>query len=296
MVDKASCELCGSAEQTRRYVFDDIEVVRCRSCGLVFNPAYHQLNPRRLYTSDYFLDRGGYFCTPEKATTPMEELAEHIRSFREGLKLIRVHRERGRLLDVGCAVGLFLSMARKQGWQVWGVDVSEYATSVAKRSFEHGIYTGELVDARFSSGFFDVITLWDVVEHLVHPLSVLREVRRILKDDGIVLLDTPNEGALIRKAAYLIYQMLARKVTYPARKLYHIYHLHYFSDATLRRLFDLSGFEVIEMLPRAIPREKGRGNSLERAMVKAFGVLEKPLGMDYELMALARKKPSPARV
>jgi len=181
-------------------------------------------------------------------------------------------------------------MAREEGWEVCGVDISEYAVSRAKERCEAEVFAGELADINFPEASFDVITMWDVLEHLAHPQKALAEARRIMKDDGIILLDTPNEGSLIRRVAHLIYRFFGGRVVYPARSLYHIYHRYYFSEDTLRRILDASGFTVMEMIRKPIPREKGRGNRVERAVVSAFAALEKRLRMDFELLVIAGKK------
>jgi 2-polyprenyl-3-methyl-5-hydroxy-6-metoxy-1,4-benzoquinol methylase len=285
------CDLCGSNKQDLRYRFRELEVIKCKGCGLVFiNEGAEKFAPRTLYSTEYFNERGEYFLqVHDKNVT--EVSGEHIESFREGLKLIQGIKQGGRLLDLGCAVGIFLALAKEDGWDVSGVDISDYAVSCArKRCKTEKVYAGELTDAHFSKGSFDVITMWDVVEHLAHPVATLREVHRVLKDDGVLLLDTPNEESLIRNVAYTIYRLLGGRIVYPAIKLYHSYHLYYFSGKTLQRLLDQVGFDLIKMIRKSIPLEKGRGTRLERYIVKTFAALEKPLGMDYEILAIARKK------
>ena len=285
-----ACELCGSLHQRLRYRFDDIKVVQCSDCGLVFIGEFPaDIDQQDLYNTDYFSEREEYFLHESGKNLP-EVSGEHLESFREGLKVIGKHKKSGRLLDLGCAVGVFLSMAEEEGWEICGVEISEYAVARAKERCEGEVYAGELSDICFAEASFDVITMWDVLEHFVHPQETLVEVHRILKDDGIILLDTPNEGSLIRRVAHLIYRFFGGRVVYPARSLYHIYHRFYFSEDALRRILDASGLSVIEMIRKPIPREKGRGNTLERAVVSAFAALERWLHMDFELLVIARKK------
>ena len=284
------CELCGHSRHATRYRLDSIHVVECQECGLVFaDPSTHPLQQGELYDAAYFQERAGYFLNCSGTPTPGPS-GEHIARFQDGLRLLEGYGKAGELLDVGCAVGIFLRMAEEAGWRVQGVDVSAYATSIARRACRGNVHTGELTQIGFPKGFFDVVTLWDVVEHFVHPKSVLSEVHRILKDDGLILLDTPNEGCLIRRAARGLYRLSRGRLSYPARKLYHAYHLYYFSESTLRTLLEQCGFEILRMFRKPIPREKGRGTPLERAVVKVFSLAEKPLGMDFELFTLARKK------
>ena len=284
------CELCGSTNRIPRYFFKGIRVVKCARCGLVFGHPDREVDARDLYDSRYFEERKEYFFSTLESGKAPAATGGPAKSFQEGLELLGAHRKQGRLLDVGCAVGSFLSLAQADGWEVHGVDVSEYATSCARNRLGAAIHTGDLVDAGFPESYFDVVTLWDVVEHLAHPRSVLSEVHRILKGDGILLLDTPNEEALIRRIAFLLYHLFGRQVTYPASKLYHVFHRYYFSENTLGRLLTECGFEIIQAKRKPIPREKGRGTPWERTIVKAFGVLERPLGMDFELLVLARRK------
>jgi 2-polyprenyl-3-methyl-5-hydroxy-6-metoxy-1,4-benzoquinol methylase len=285
------CDLCGSSSHDRRYRFHDLDVLKCRECGLVFIEMHDpDLLPKDVYDPDYFNDRGEYFLHVSDQDID-QVTGSHMDSFRQGLELLRKYKGGGgKLLDVGCAVGVFLSMAENRGWNVTGVDISEYAVSQARKKCGGEVFSGDLAELRFTDASFDVITLWDVVEHFSRPSETLREAHRILKDDGIILMDTPNEEALIRKVAYRIYQLLGGRIAYPAEKLYHLYHLFYFSEKTLTRLLDKCGFEAIEVIRKPIPLEKGRGTRLERYMVKALGALERPLGMDYEILIMARKK------
>lgn len=100
----------------------------------------------------------------------------------------------GKLLDIGCATGKFLEMARSNGWDVYGVEISAYAANRA-RNRGLNVHTGTLESASYDTGFFDIITAFDVLEHLVDPKGFLHEVRRILKPGGTFILLTPNAGA-----------------------------------------------------------------------------------------------------
>lgn len=286
----AQCDLCGSEAHRVRFRFHDINVVECESCGLVFVKTKEDASGTDgIYSSAYFLERDEYFT--QDASGNLDGVKkEHLRDFRKGLDLLHQHKRPGRLLDVGCAVGAFLNLARSEGWEVCGVDISEFAVSRAKELFGVDAMVGELTELSLPAASFDVITMWDVVEHFPSPSRQLREARRILKDDGILLLDTPNEGALIRKASQLMYQLSGGKIVYPARKLHHIFHLYYFSERTLRQILEASGFEVVQLVTKPIPFLKGRGTVIEKSIVRVFALLEKLLGREYELLAVAKKR------
>jgi len=97
------------------------------------------------------------------------------------------------LLDVGCATGQFLAeMRRYPGWQVYGVEPNHIAANFARQAFGLDVHPGDLVSAAYADSYFDVVTLWDVLEHLHNPQETLIEIRRILKPDGYLILRTPT--------------------------------------------------------------------------------------------------------
>jgi methionine biosynthesis protein MetW len=100
-----------------------------------------------------------------------------------------------RLLDVGCGAGSFLKKMEKYGMEVYGVDFSEIAVSKAKMSGLN-VFQGSLEEAKFSEEYFDVITLNHVFEHLHDPTNTLRELKRILKVEGTIIIGVPNINAI----------------------------------------------------------------------------------------------------
>jgi 2-polyprenyl-3-methyl-5-hydroxy-6-metoxy-1,4-benzoquinol methylase len=252
-----------------------------------------KVDPTKLYAEHYYKEREDYyFYNP--ITNPKEGFEnQNIVDFKNGLSILEEYKSphQSKLLDVGCALGIFLSLAKQRGWDTYGIDVSEYATDYAKKTFGVTTMCGTLPEVRFPDKEFDVITLWDVFEHFPNPLTQLREIHRILKDDGIVLLDTPNAEALIRRIAHFIYWVSLGKLSYPAQKLHHVFHLYYFSRDTARKMFQKSGFNIIWMRGKPIPLVKARGNTLERLIVKAFSLLEARLDMEYEILMLLHKTP-----
>jgi 2-polyprenyl-3-methyl-5-hydroxy-6-metoxy-1,4-benzoquinol methylase len=190
------CLLCGRTTYTPLYTTRDrlcgvpgeFRLVRCACCGLVY------LSPRP--TPE---DIGQYY--PEGYDPYMlqrlDDMPPLLRwSVRYGLRkrcrLVRRYRARGRLLDVGCATGQFLAeMAAFSGWEVTGVEPSESAAEFAQ-VYGFPVHQGDLTSAHFPQGTFDIVTLWDVFEHLQDPLAMLAEVRRILAPDGVLIMRTPS--------------------------------------------------------------------------------------------------------
>lgn len=288
--DAAHCCICGGSHTRTLYELDEFRVVRCLGCGLVslaVSPDRRAIED--MYGQEYFSERKEYFFD-ESAQEETKDLIEAShRNFSEGLSLISQYAPGRRLLDFGCAVGKFLSLAKAGGWHVTGVDISDFAVSHCRRALGLDAYCGPLNEIAFPSEEFDVVTMWDVIEHLADPVAELREVNRILRPGGVVLIDTPNEDSLLRSLARIIYSSTGGFAKYPIKKLYHRFHLYYFNRTTLRKSFEKSGFEIIHMTSRPIPDVKGRARAVERLLVDTISIPERALGRGYELVAVARK-------
>ena len=152
------------------------------------------------------------------------------------LRQVPRYRPGGRVLDIGCGSGGYLAFLAELGWRCSGVETGAKSRAYAQTVLGLDVHEGPLEACRFPDATFDVVTLWHVVEHLPDPAGTLREIGRILKPDGCLLLRTPNvqswEAALFRGNWYGLD---------PPR------HLYLFSPATLERLLGQCGFAVTAM-------------------------------------------------
>ncbi len=291
MLDRRSCHLCRDRDFQVLYPLDGFHIIRCQRCGLVSTTlTLNRADVEGMYGASYYQNRWDYYfknCVTNSAVTHENS---NIRDFRKGLSLIEGYKGQGKLLDVGCALGVFLYLARERGWEVYGVDVSHYAASYGRETFGLDILVGQLKDAQFPDKFFDVITLWDVLEHFPDPSLQLQEILRILKDDGIILTNAPNEEGLLRFLAGMIFRLSGGKISYPVRKLYHQFHFHYFTPQTLQILLEKNGLGLVRLEKWGIPIIKARARPLERLIVKVLSWPEMIFHREYELLAIARKQ------
>ena len=210
------CKLCGCQVERPRYRLEGFTVLACPGCGLVFTdlePTRDEL--RRTYGLRYFLERREYYFQNVVADPTNGREDGQIADFKQWLDWLKSLKGKGRLLDVGCGIGIFLTMAQERGWEAYGVDISEGAVEIAKSRSGVKAVAGTLTEARFPDRFFDVITLLDVFEHFPNPLIELMEIGRILKEDGLIFLNTPNQKALLRRLAHALHRLSFGRWTYP---------------------------------------------------------------------------------
>jgi SAM-dependent methyltransferase len=139
----------------------------------------------------------------------------------------------GHCLEIGCAFGLFLVAARERGWIVKGIEISKYAASYARAQFDLDVRTDEDALATIESQSQNLVVMWDVIEHLKYPLTVLREIRRILTPSGVLVLSTGNAGSLGARLFGKSWFLIAPPL-----------HQFYFDRKSVRALLDAAGLTV----------------------------------------------------
>jgi SAM-dependent methyltransferase len=235
------CPLCSGARNSLIFEKDGYELVRCQTCALVY---VANLPPDSDVTSIYSFSSGYHI---ELADRDASAIAAHSRTAGRYLRLLAAHRHPGRILDVGCSVGIFLEAARAGGWEAYGVELSD-DTAAAARARGLDVVTGTLANARFPAENFDAVTFWDVLEHLRDPVPTLFLANKLLVQDGILALSTPNVGGIFPRVSLRV-APLTRVWRHPEPP----YHLVQFSKETIEHALRLAGFEILETIDRRIP-------------------------------------------
>ena len=166
-----------------------------------------------------------------------------MKQFSDEIEVIHGYVSPGRVLDIGCAFGFFLDVASENGWETYGVEISEYAARhIGDR---HNVSIGELSEAKFPDNSFDLITLWDVIEHVANPPELLAESHRILKEDGLLFVNLPNKDDLFLKVKSTLYRLMGGRAIRLRGHFTH--HIYYFSPRTIERLLSQCGFRIVKM-------------------------------------------------
>ncbi|MBR9701508.1 class I SAM-dependent methyltransferase [Candidatus Pacearchaeota archaeon] len=204
------CNLCGKKDHDFLFnskdrmfnISGEFSLYKCRNCGLVFLSS--QLKDEELlkhYPSEFYYSFGRkddkkiiktIYKTiySDKGSLLMKILLSPLKSFVRGAKII----QKGKILDIGCGSGTFLKSMSEFGMDCFGVEIGDFDGKYAIKN-KLKIYKGDLLDAKYPSNYFDVITMRHVLEHVRDPMITLKEVYRILKKDGTFILETPNTSS-----------------------------------------------------------------------------------------------------
>jgi SAM-dependent methyltransferase len=200
------------------------DIVRCGRCGhgqvepmpdeTVLAQAYAEAQ-----STDYVDEESGQRAT---ARWTLERIERHVP-------------ERGVLLDLGCWVGFLLAEARHRGWEAMGVEPSGFASRFARERLGLDVITGDLLSAPLPSGTFDVVTMGDLIEHLIEPGRALERLRRLLRPEGVVWLALPDAGSAVARGM--------------GRRWWSVIptHVQYFTRHSIRILLQRHGYEVLDI-------------------------------------------------
>jgi SAM-dependent methyltransferase len=156
----------------------------------------------------------------------------------------RLVRAGQRLLDVGCNDGSVMGYFGQLGLDVWGLDISNRALEMARARGLQNLKQGNVEEPLpFDAGVFDVVFWGDNAEHLLQPLATLREIHRVLKPSGLLLLSTPNMGTLEFRLQYLRRGFPPATEGHP-NPPWEWEHIRFFNRAVLKRFLQAGGFVV----------------------------------------------------
>jgi len=193
--------------------------VRCKNCHLIYmNPMekVHKTNE--------------YYCKAKNTHAPTIREC-YLSTAKSQVRLIQKYARGTNLLDIGCAQGFFLFSASKAGYTTKGIEISQDAAAYAIKEFGLDVEAKPFEELRFPENSFDVVTLWQVLEHVPYPLMVLKEVYRILKPGGLVVASTPNIEGIPAK--------ILRKKWWDIKRL----HINQFTTKTLADILHNAGFK-----------------------------------------------------
>ncbi|MFH1847910.1 MAG: methyltransferase domain-containing protein, partial [Candidatus Omnitrophota bacterium] len=240
MLEEVKCDLCGrshykvlyrsgcAVEENQTYRISQTflkapyQIVKCLGCGLVY--ASPRAKIEKILSSYADMVDEEYAEEEPGRRLSARVILSRIESFKKG----------GKILDVGCATGFLLDEAKKRGWDAHGVELSKWCACYAKDKLGLNVVCGMLKDAGFNGSFFDAVVLQDTIEHLIDPKETLIQIRRILKPDGILYVNTPDINSMISRVLRTRWWGINQS------------HLYYFSKKTLYKMLEAAGFVPLQ--------------------------------------------------
>lgn len=291
------CALCGAAERVT-VVREDfarcpLEIVRCAACGFCYSrPRPTALLSdliRRPATRNALVDAE---LLPEARRVHTAALFDyrkqlhHDANYRAGLHALRRLQPGGVLLDVGCAGGRFVQLASALGYQAIGVDIEEAPVRWGREELDLDLRLAAPNSLPDNLPPVDIVSLWNVLEHVTDPLGLLRAIRAAMAPEGLLLVDVPNFAFRLAAARFTgVYE--------PAQQRFFPYdHLNHFTATTLARALRQVGFDPLCFDAMHTDGARGRVPRLRRAVMRAlFHLSGGRVNWHHPLSCLARLRP-----
>jgi SAM-dependent methyltransferase len=195
---------------------------------------------------------------------------------------------KGRLLDIGCATGVFLDMARLDGWDVEGVEVSPELAAYAREKFSLNVHLLDLSKQPLGLGPFKVITMFDVIEHLPDARGMITACQKLLAPGGLLLIRTPTEEGLMRDVAKMVYWCSLKRVELPMLWFHSFEHIQSFSLKSMRRLLEERRFSILKIFREDESVERLNIPLYVKYAVKGVNLCSSAVGKQHKVCVIAK--------
>lgn len=238
------CYICGASKSRSLCEIPTGMIVRCLECDTVYRASVITGDEYgKLYQNEATMETPFYLANKMAVDLTVEPMP----TFARGLKRLRELRTPGRLLDVGSSYGAFMTLAQSAGWDTSGVELSKSPAKFAREERHLNVFTGTVEQAGYPEGYFDAITLWDVIEHFDDPVSTMGEIRQIMAPGGILLIFTINQESLLTSVGHMLYKLSLNRWKHLMALFYDIHHNFFFSPPTIASFLQRAGFEVVDI-------------------------------------------------
>jgi 2-polyprenyl-3-methyl-5-hydroxy-6-metoxy-1,4-benzoquinol methylase len=232
---KKRCIVCDHSENSVVFQENGIDVLRCTNCGHVFS-SFHAMQDYDGYFKAYSVVSADQFWWNEAHKEMYEDFCQRFIAGQEG-----------QLLDVGCGLGYFVKrVSAFSSWRAFGYEISRQAVDFARaRLGLPNVFCGRVEDSKLAKKSFDIITLWDVIEHIPNPDPLLSYLSSLLKEDGVLFIHTPNVRVQLPKAKL---RKLLRGMRAGIHYLEAKDHINIYSEKTIASILNRNGFSHIRFI------------------------------------------------
>ncbi len=224
----SSCFVCKEKTLHNLAGYERHDLVKCSNCSFVFI--------RKIPTQEVL---SGYYSVYSYNTEPFLSPVT-ISSYNKLLDEFEKKRKTNKILDIGCGAGFFLEQCRKRNWEVYGTEYSDSAVQLCRQKKIEAM-KGELNSMDFNGKLFDVITSFEVIEHINNPVEETKKILSLLRKGGLFYCTTPNFNSIERLYLKDKYNIIG----YPE-------HLSYYTSKSLEFLLKKQGFKKDKILTTGI--------------------------------------------
>ena len=237
--EEVSCYNCGSQEALSSSTVSRFRHVRCKRCHMVY------VSPRlKSSVIDHLYNEEAYTEFYRIKLIPSLDYRRNVLAVNKYKQIARYFARPGKVLDIGSGLGEVLSVFQENDWDCTGIELNEFAADYSRRTFGLRVINKSIYDLGLSQEY-DVIMLWGVLEHLYEPLQMLREVARLLKDDGLLLLEVPSADSVLVR----YYERTSRPVD---RIIEGDRHIMLFSVQGFAEMTERAGFSPVGVLSNGL--------------------------------------------
>lgn len=228
------CFICSSENQKPLFKKKGWQFVSCKECGFVYvNPRLSEEDTALIYKESSWFE--GKRCDDSRGKDYLTGETAYTERAKTDLNGIKSYIQRGSILDIGCGIGHFLSVAKADGWNVYGIEISPFAASVCKKK-GLDVFIGNFSDADYNYNMFDVITAFDVLEHVVDPNPFVEKVVGMLKKNGLFVVSVPNVASFAAKVKKCKWSQFIVPE-----------HLNYFSSQTMKKFLTKHNLKIVDI-------------------------------------------------
>lgn len=288
-----NCPLCSGKKFRDIFAVNQLNFVECISCHFRFmNPYLSEKGMSLLYENSEILSQvnpalGRYYEYSDLHNS------RTVRDYRTVLNYAKQNfgrNEKPKLFEVGYGTGGFLLEAVKSGWQVDGIETSRQNSEYLQNKYGLQVRCGTFDDFEAVQTNYQMVALWDVIEHTMTPRSYLKKAYQMLPPGGLLVLATPNISGLLNQISEFVYTITGCTVKFLVRRLYVFEHVGYYTPKTLTSLISQEGFELKTLLFTETDLKRYKFSPFLQVCLKVFFLIAKYIRRQNRMILVAQKK------
>ena len=281
------CPICQSKELKRDYKFKDFYILTCKNCQNSWRSnMYDEKKIEEIYCIDDY-EENPYFSYNLESVKKLKN--NRFKNYQKALEIFKGQNYQGKLLDIGCGSGTFLAMAKEYGWDLTGLEISEELSKACMKNVPDAkIINKRFEEAALEPNQFSLITMWDVIEHVIDPVDVISNIKELLVDGGIALFCTPDEKSSLAKLGKVLYNL---NIThYPALALHPPNHTYFFSRIGFKNIIEQLDMKVQNSYSQAAFFEHSdMASGIQKLGISMIEGMSKAFDAQYEMVVIVKK-------